>query len=69
MGPQLDSLRRLLNFCNMFLTPPILFRWVHNPRTEEMAGAITTQLGELKSVNSVFAFPGLPPPDIRQTST
>ena len=42
----------------------IFARWVHNPRAKEMAGAIKKELGQLKSVMSAFAFPGLPRPDI-----
>ena len=32
--------------------------WVHSRRAAEMAGVIKSDLGQLKSVNSAFAFPG-----------
>lgn len=32
--------------------------WVHSRRAAKMAGVIKSDLGQLKSVNSAFAFPG-----------
>jgi len=32
--------------------------WVHSRRAAEMAGVIKSDLGQLKSVISAFAFPG-----------
>ena len=53
----------LLGAAVTLLSAYIFARWVHNPRAEEMAGAIRRELGQLKSVMSAFAFPGLPLPD------
>ena len=50
--------------CHQTTEGTISARWVHNPRAEEMAGAIRKELGQPKSVMSAFAFPGSPLSDI-----
>ena len=70
MGPcgSPPSLSALLRAAVTLLSAYFIARWVHNPRAKEMAGAIKKELGQLKSVMSAFAFPGLPRPDICQFS-